>query len=168
MPRSSSVSRLPRHSAIVNCHDSARHASLSKDRANRAGSQIPSSGRTNDLASARLSFSLSPQGNPSRRARKYEYRSDTTEAPWEAPQVAPFAYRDTRYTGSVTSPLESAYPPASPLYVCTWIRRANTGRNVVRNYMPGAYTQLTGEGRGRGGGEALINARISYADSPPF
>lgn len=67
-------------------------------------------------------------------------------------QVAPFVYRDTRYTGIVTS-------SQLPSYVYVHLKRIRG--NVVRNYMPGAYIQRTERGTG-----ALINARISYADSP--
>lgn len=46
-----------------------------------------------------------------------------------------------------------------PSYVYVHLKRIRG--NVVRNYMPGAYIQRTERGTG-----ALINARISYADSP--
>lgn len=46
-----------------------------------------------------------------------------------------------------------------PSYVYVHLKRIRG--NVVRNYMPSAYIQRTERGTG-----ALINARISYADSP--
>lgn len=46
-----------------------------------------------------------------------------------------------------------------PSYVYVHLKRIRG--NVVRNYMPSAYIQRTKRGTG-----ALINARISYADSP--